>query len=183
MAIIKEKERETINKNTGNGKMRDIKIEKVILHCSSAEPGKLERYEKLLRYISGMNPIKTLAKKRIPAFKIRPGLHIGYKVTLRGERAIEVLKKIFTGLSSLKEDQFSNGFLSFGIKEYIEISAFTYQRDIGILGFEVVINLTRAGKRILKRKRKKSKIGPKQKISREETIKFLKDKFNLDIEK
>ena len=55
-----------------NKKIRDIKIEKVILHCSSAEPAMLEKSMKLLKLISGMQPIKTLARKRIPVFKIRP---------------------------------------------------------------------------------------------------------------
>jgi large subunit ribosomal protein L5 len=164
------------------GKMRNIKIEKVILHCSTAEPGKLERCIKLLKFISGMQPVKTLSRKRIPAFKIRPGLEIGCKVTIRKKKAIEVLTKLFTGIVSLKENQFSNGFLSFGIKEYIEISSLPYQREIGILGFEVVVNLTRVGRRVSKRRLKKSTIGSKQKITKKETIEFMKNKFNLNIE-
>lgn len=159
-----------------------IWIEKVILHCSTAEPAKLERCIKLLKFISGMEPIKTVSKKRIPAFKIRPGLEVGCKVTARRQKAIEILNKIFAGINTFDEDKFSNGYLSFGIKEYIELSTLPYQREIGILGFEIVINLTKGGRRVSERKHKRAKIGKKQKISKEETIQFFKDKFNINVE-
>jgi large subunit ribosomal protein L5 len=159
-----------------------IWVEKVVLHCSTAEPAKLERCMKLLKFISGMNPVKTLAKKRIPAFKIRPGLEIGCKVTARKQRAIAVLKKIFAGFNTFDEDKFSEGYLSFGIKEYIEIPTLPYQREIGILGFEMVVNLTKGGKRVSERKHKRSKVGKKQRITKEETIQFFKNKFNITIE-
>ena len=162
--------------------IRDIKIEKVTLHCSSAEPAKLEKYMKLLKLVSGMQPVKTVARKRIPAFKIRPGLHIGYKVTVRGNKALELLNRLFAGVVSLSRKQFSDGYLSFGIKEYIEIPSIPYQRDIGIIGFDVVVNLIRAGRRVANRKLKKASVGRNQKISKEETIEFMKNKFNLNIE-
>ncbi len=178
-----EEQKSAEQKPENKNKMKEIKIEKTILHCSTAEPARLERCMKLLKFISGKTPIKTLARKRIPTFKIRPGLPIGCKVTLRKGAASEVLKKILDGgISSLKEDSFNNGFLSFGVKEYIELSTLPYQRDIGILGFEVVVTLTRTGRRISKRKIKRSKQGIKQKISKEETIEFFKNKFNLNIE-
>jgi len=163
-------------------KMKELKVEKVILHCSTADQDKLEKSMKLLKLISGRQPIKTLSKKRIPAFKIRPGLAIGCKVTLRGEKAVELLRRLFTGITSLKEKQISPGFFSFGIKEYIEIPSIPYQRDIGIMGFDVVVNLTRSGKRIENRKLKKSKMGNKQRITKEETREFIKKNFNLNIE-
>ena len=72
--------------------MREIKIDSVTLHCSTADPQKLERSFKLLKVITGKTPVKTITRKRIPTFKIRPGLEIGCKVTLRKEKAIEVLK-------------------------------------------------------------------------------------------
>ena len=101
---------------------------------------------------------------------------------MRGEKAIEILSRIFAGVTSLKKQNFSAGYLSFGIKEYIEIPSIPYQRDIGIIGFDVVVNLIRAGRRVINRKMKKAKQGKRQKISKEETIEFMKNKFNLNIE-
>lgn len=162
--------------------MREISIERVILHCSTADPNKLERCIKLLKFITGMNPIKTLARKRIPTFKIRPGLDVGCKVTLRRQKAIDVLKSILVGVPELNKRQFREGFFSFGIKEYIEIPTIPYQRDIGMLGFEVMVVLRRkAGTRTPRRKIRPAKTGNTHKINSEETINFFKKNFKTPI--
>ncbi|MEM1535875.1 MAG: 50S ribosomal protein L5 [Candidatus Pacearchaeota archaeon] len=159
--------------------MREIELEKVVLHCSTADQQKLERYMKLLKLISGKKPVKTLAKKRIPSFKIRPGLPIGCKVTLRKEEAKKVLKLVLTGVKEIKEEQFGPGYLNFGIKEYIDIPSLQFQRDIGILGFDVSAVLRRKG--FKKEGRKKCKIGKKHKITKAETIEFFKKNFNINL--
>jgi len=170
--------------NTQNkiNKMLDIKIESVTLHCSTADPKALEKRIKLLKLIAKENPVKTLSKKRIPGWKISPGMPIGCKVDVRKQKAVELLKILFTGINSLKKKQFNPGLLSFGIKEYIEIPSLSYQRDIGITGFDVAVTLKRAGWRINDRKRFKSKIPAKHRISRAETIEFFKNNFNINIE-
>ncbi|UZE93642.1 MAG: 50S ribosomal protein L5 [Candidatus Pacearchaeota archaeon] len=163
-------------------KMREIKIDSITLHCSTSDPGKLDKSIKLLKLIAKATPVKTLAKKRIPAFKIRPGLPIGCKVTVR-KNTNELLKMLFTGIPSLKDKQFNPGFLSFGVKEYIEITSIPYQRDIGIIGFDVVVKLKRPGFRITQRKRTKSKIGKKHRITKVETKEFFEKNFEINIEK
>jgi len=168
-------------KSQKENKMREIIIDSVVLHGSSAEPQKLERLKKLLKIVSNQEPTKTLAKKRIPAFKIRPGLHIGYKVTIK-KNLKELIQNLFIGAHFVKKKQFNNGFLSFGIKEYIEIPGLTYQRDIGIVGFDVTVNLKRRGFRIKNRKLKKTQIGKTHLITKEETMNFFKDNFKLNIE-
>ena len=167
--------------NKQENKMKEIKIDSITLHCATADPKKLEKSMKLLKIITNAVPVKTLAKKRIPAFKIRPGLPIGCKVTVRKDPH-KLLKMLFSGISNLKRKQFNPGFLSFGVKEYIEIPLLSYQRDIGIIGFDVVVKLKRAGFRIKQRKRLRSKLGAKHKISKEETMEFFKKNFNINIE-
>ncbi|MCL6500774.1 MAG: 50S ribosomal protein L5 [Candidatus Pacearchaeota archaeon] len=162
--------------------MRKISIESITLHCSTADPNKLEKAVKLLKFITKATPVKTLAKKRIPAFKIRPGLPIGCKVTIRKNTA-ELLRALLAGVPKLKEKQFNPGFLSFGIKEYIEIPSLPYQREIGIMGFDVVVKLSRPGYRVEKRRRAKSKIGRRHRITKEETIEYFKNNFKVNIEK
>lgn len=161
-----------------NNKMREIEIEKVVLHGTTSDQQKLEKYMKLLELITGRKPVKTLAKKRIPSFKIRPGLPIGCKVTLRKKEAEKILRMIFTGVKEIKEDQVGPGYLNFGIKEYIEIPSLPYQREIGILGFDVSVVLKRKGGF-----NKRKKIGKKHRITKEETIEFFKKNFNVKIEK
>lgn len=169
----------SVEKN--QNKMREIEMDLLILHCSSAEPVKLEKYGKLLKLITNQEPTKTLAVKRIPAFKIRPGLHIGYKVTVKKEKAVKLLKEILVGIPKIKRKQFNPGFLSFGVKEYIEIPTIPYQRDIGITGFEVLATLKRKGFRVKNKKLRRGKIGKNHLISKDETIKFFENNFKMNI--
>ncbi|HDI02947.1 MAG TPA: 50S ribosomal protein L5, partial [Candidatus Pacearchaeota archaeon] len=106
---------------------------------------------------------------------------VGCKVTLRGKKAEEILRVILEGVKELSEKQFNPGFLTFGIKEYIQIPSVPYKRELGILGFDVAVTLKRKGFRVKKRKIKRSKIGSSHRISKEETIKFFKDKFNVSV--
>ncbi len=157
--------------------MREIKIEKVVLSIGGTEEN-LEKGFKLLKMLTGRTPSKTTSKKRIPALGIRPGLEIGAVVTLR-ENIEETLKKMLSANDNvLKRKQISENNFSFGIGEYIEIPGIEYQRDIGIRGLDVTVVFVRAGKRVKKRKIKKSKIPKKQSISPEEIIKFMEEKFN-----
>jgi len=161
--------------------MRNIEIDSVVLHCSTADKEKLNKCMKLLEEIAKQKPVITLAKKRVAAWKIRPGIPVGCKVTLRGKKAEEILKVILEGVKELSEKQFNPGFLTFGIKEYIQIPSVSYKRELGILGFDVAVTLKRKGFRVKKRKIKRSKIGSGHRISKEETIKFFKDKFNVSV--
>lgn len=171
-----------IKKNKKENKMRKINIASVILHCSTADQAALARAEKLLEFITKAKPIRTLAKKRIPTWKIRPGLAVGCKVTLRGQRAVELLKRLFAGIPQLNEEQFNPGFLSFGIKEYIQVPSIPYQREIGIIGFDVVATLKRPGFRTAKRRISKAKIKASHRITKDETIEFFKKNFEINIE-
>ncbi len=98
-------------------------------------------------------------------------------VTLR-KNYMELLKKMLISIdNTLKKKQVSENNFSFGIKEYIEIPGVEYQREIGIMGFDVTIVFKRSGRRVRLRKIKAGKVSKKQVIKREEIIKFMKDAF------
>ena len=163
-------------------KMREIEIEKVVLSAGAVED-ELEKAVKLLKIITGRNVIKTKSKKRIPDFGIRPGLEIGCKVTLRGEKAEEILKKLFQAIDNkLNTKQINDEDFSFGIEEYIEIPGIEYQRDIGMKGINVTIVFKRKGKRVELRKIKKGKLPRRQRVTKQEIVGYLKNKFNTNIE-
>jgi len=162
-------------------KMKSIKIDSVTLHCSSADSAKLNKEEILLERISGAKPVRTLAKKRIPVWKIKQGMDIGVKVTLRGKKATELLKTLIAGIQEFKESQFNPGSFAFGIKEYIQVPAITYQRDLGMMGFEVMVSLKRPGFRVSKRRKFPAKIGASHRITKKETIEFFKINFGMNI--
>jgi large subunit ribosomal protein L5 len=160
--------------------MRTIKIERIVLNIGGVED-KLNKGFILLQKISGKKPVKVKAKKRIPTWGVRPGLEVGVKVTLRDKKAEEMLKILLGGISNtLKEKQIQKNFVSFGIKEYIEIPGVEYIREVGIMGFEVTIVFSRPSKRIGLKKAKRG-IAKRQEILPEEIIKFMEDKFETKI--
>lgn len=160
--------------------MQQIFVEKVIIHATTSDQEKLERYKKLLEYITKRKPVLTKAKKRIQAFKIRRGLPIGYKVTLRKKAAIDMLKILLAGIKhTLNKKQVKDGIINFGINEYILLPGVEYRRDIGILGFDVSVVLAKKGKRVMYRRRCKSKIGNKQKVTTNEAIEFMEKNFDV----
>ncbi len=163
--------------------MREINIEKITMNVGVGEPGdKLEKIGKLLEQISGAKSVKTTTKKRIPEWNIRPGLDIGVKVTLRGEKANELLKRLLAAVEDkLKSSNFDkNGNLSFGISEYVHIPGAKYDYTVGIVGVSVAITLSRRGYSIA-RKRMARKIGKTHIIKKEEAMEFIRDKYKVKI--
>jgi large subunit ribosomal protein L5 len=164
--------------------MRTISVEKVTLNMGTGEPGaKLEKAKKLLKTVSNMKPVSTTTNKRIPTWKIRPGLEIGCKVTVRGQKAKELLKRLFQGAGNkISEQKFDKqGNFSFGLKEYLDIPGVKYDAEIGVIGFNVAVTLKRPGFRIEKRKLKKHDIPKKHRITKEEAMAFVKKEFNIEV--
>ncbi len=161
--------------------MQDINIEKVILSISSVGE-ELEKGVKLLERLTGRKVAIRKSRKRIPSLGVRPGLEVGCLVTLRGKEAKEMLKKLLLAVDNrLRKKQISDNSFSFGVKEYIEIPGMEYQRDIGILGFDVTVAFTKKGKRIVRKKIKRGKLPKKQQVSKEEIINFLEKNFRIEV--
>ncbi len=164
--------------------MRQVKVTKVTLNIGAGKSSeKLEKGIKLLKAITGIPPIKTFTNKRIPNWGLRPGLPIGCKLTLRKQGSIELLKRLLQSRDGkLVESQFDNeGNVSFGIPEYIDIPGVNYDPAIGIMGLEVCVSLERPGFRVKRRKVMKRKIPACHRISREEAISFMKEKFGVTV--
>jgi len=164
--------------------MREIKIEKLTLNIGAGkDQDKLEKGMKLLKMVTGINPIKTFATKRIPNWGLRPGLPIGCKITIRGEKAKELLKRLLQAKDNvLKESQFdNNGNLSFGIHEYIDIPGVKYDPQIKVMGLEACVTLGRNGFRIKRRRIRAKRISKKHTIKKEEAIEFIQKNFGATI--
>ncbi|MCW8965932.1 MAG: 50S ribosomal protein L5 [Candidatus Pacearchaeota archaeon] len=162
-----------------NNKMREIKIEKVVLNIGGVAE-ELEKGVKLLEIlVPERKPARTRSRKRIPSLGVRPNLEVGTVVTLRSGME-DFLKKIFVAIDGvIKKKQVSENNFSFGVKEYIEIPGMEYQRDIGIMGFDVTVVFKRAGRRVRLKKIKRGKIPKRQVITREEIIKFMEENFQV----
>ena len=171
-------------KTKTENQMRQVEIEKIIVHCSGIDD-KLERSVKLLEKITKSKVYIKKSTKRFPEFGISPGKKSGCKVTIRNKEKIkDLLKRFFSALDNhIPENQISENQACFGIKEYIEIPELEYDREIGILGFEIMIVFKRKGKRVKMRKIKPGKLPKKQNVTEQEIIDFLTKNFNLDVEK
>lgn len=164
-------------KNKSENIMRKIKIEKIVLSVGGTADS-LDKGFRLLKFLTGKKPAKIKSKKRIPTWGVRPGLEVGAVVTLR-RNFIDFLKKMLASIdNTLRKKQLSENNFSFGIKEYIEIPGVEYQRDIGIMGFDVTIVFKRSGRRVMLRKMKQGKVSKKQIITKEEIIKFMEENFS-----
>ena len=164
--------------------MKQISVEKVTLNIGAGtDQAKLEKGIKLIGNITGSTPVKTFTKKRIQEWNLRPGLPIGCKLTLRKNEAVDLLKKLLEAKDNTLQvsNLDSEGNISFGISEYIDIPGIEYNPDIGIMGLQVCITLKRDGFRIKRRNLKRREIPRRHRIKKEEAIDFMKSKFNLRI--
>ena len=160
--------------------MKQFKMERMVLNIGGTGD-KLAKGVILLEKVSKKKPVKVKAVKRIPTWQVKPGLEVGTKVTLRGKDMDELLPRLLTAIdNTMKERQIQNNFFSFGIHEYIEIPGVDYIREVGIMGFEVTVVFTRAGKSIEKRKVKRGKTR-RLVVDKEEIINFLETKFGTTI--
>jgi|SRR3989344_4235126 len=161
--------------------MSSFQIEKVILSAGAVDK-ELEKAVKLLNLLSGMKSQIVASSKRIPDFGVRPGLEVGTRVTLRGEKAIALLKRLLGAIDNeLSEKQISDNHFSFGVKEYIEIPGMEYQRDIGIRGLNITVVFSRPGLRVKRKKIKHGRVPKKHYVKKEEIIKYMGDNFKTKI--
>lgn len=165
--------------------MREVRLEKVTLNMGAADNTQvLESSKKVLSLLTGKKVIVTKTKKRT-TFGMPKGSEIGVKVTLRKKEGEEMLHRFLTAIEQkITPPQFDkNGNFSFGIKEYIHIPGMSYDPDIGILGLDVAVTLERQGFRVKRRRIKKTVIGKRHHISREESMEWAKKFGFLIVEK
>ena len=163
--------------------MKQIKLDKVVLNMGVGKSGDaIEIAKKALDQISNKKSCNRSAKKAYRDWGVRKGEPIGIAVTVRGNDATELLKKLLVVKDNqIAEKAFDNeGNLSFGIKEHIDIPGIKYDPKIGILGLEVSISLTRPGFNI-KFNKSKAKVGKNHRIAKSEAIKFLTEEFGVKV--
>ncbi len=134
--------------------MQVPRLEKVVLNMGVGEAIQnakvLEGAEKDLTTIAGQHPVTTRAKKSIANFKLRQGMPIGLKVTLRGSRMYEFLDKLinavlprtreFGGVPRTAFD--GRGSYTMGIKEQLIFPEIDYDKIDQVRGFEISIVTT-----------------------------------------
>lgn len=126
-------------------------LEKIVLNMgtgsSEKDPKHLENSVRDMTLISGQKPVVTTAKKAIANFKLREGMKIGCKVTLRGDRMYHFFDKLttvvlprirdFQGLSPKSFD--GRGNYALGLKEQLVFPEISYDTFDRIRGLDVII--------------------------------------------
>ncbi len=146
---------ETLTKQFGyTTVMQCPKIEKVVINIGVGDaiqnPKLLDEAVAELGQITGQKPVVTKARKSIANFKLREGMPIGCKVTLRGERMYEFLDKLFNislprvrdfrGVSATAFD--GRGNYTLGVKEQLIFPEINFDKVNKTRGMDVVIVTT-----------------------------------------
>jgi large subunit ribosomal protein L5 len=130
------------------------RIEKIVLNMgvgeASQDKKKVETAASEMELIAGQKPVITKAKKSIAQFKLREGMPIGVKVTLRRERMYEFLDRLvtialprvrdFRGLNPKSFD--GRGNYAMGLKEQIIFPEINYDRIEKVRGMDIIITTT-----------------------------------------
>lgn len=130
------------------------KLTKIVLNMSVAEAvtdkKKLNMAVEEMTLIAGQKPVVTKARKSIATFKLREGMPLGCKVTLRSDRMYEFLERLvvmalprvrdFHGIQGKNFD--GRGNFAFGIKEQIIFPEINYDKVENIRGMDIIICTT-----------------------------------------
>jgi large subunit ribosomal protein L5 len=145
-----------VKRFTYSNLMQAPRIEKVVINMGLGEgkenPKILDAAVRDLSTIAGQKPIITKARRSVASFKLREGMSIGCKLTLRGERMYDFLDKFFSialprvrdfrGISPHSFD--GRGNFTVGIKEQLIFPEIEYSNVERVLGMDITI-VTTAG--------------------------------------
>jgi len=134
--------------------MQVPKIEKIVINMGVSDAREnakaLENAAEELGLITGQKPLITKAKKSIAAFKLREGMNIGCKVTLRGDKMYDFLDRLISialprvrDFRGVNPDSFDGrGNYALGIKEQIIFPEIQYDKVDKVRGMDVIIVTT-----------------------------------------
>ena len=144
--------RDEMSKQFGYKNLMQIpRVEKVVLNMGVGEAvndrKKVDAAAKDLAMISGQRPVITRARKSIATYKLREGMPIGAKVTLRGDRMYEFLDRLVTiALPRVKDFRGLNpksfdgrGNFALGLREHIVFPEINYDDVDEIWGMDVIV--------------------------------------------
>ena len=129
--------------------MQIPKLEKIVINVSSGEAitnsKSIDAIVSDLKQITGQTPVKCKAKKSVANFKLREGMVIGAKVTLRGERMYEFMDRLFNlalprvrDFRGINPNSFDGrGNYSMGIKEQLIFPEIDYDKIDKVRGMDI----------------------------------------------
>jgi large subunit ribosomal protein L5 len=154
-ARYREEVRPRLKEQMGLGNLMEVpRLEKVVINMGVGDALKdarmLEAATSDLATITGQRPVVTKARKSIAGFKLREGMAIGAKVTLRGDRMWEFVDRLITvavprirdfrGLSGRSFD--GHGNYTLGLTEQLIFPEIDYDKVVKVRGMDIVIVTT-----------------------------------------
>jgi len=159
-------------------------VAKVTVNIGVGEAGeKLKKAESVLEGVTKQKPVQTLSKTTNKDWGIRKFMPIGCKVTLRKKAAEAFLiSALKIRENKIAEYTFDNqGNFSFGVPDHTLFEGQKYDPSVGIFGMDICVTVEKPGYRIKHRRIDRRKIPQRHELSKEETMKFITEKFNVEV--
>merc|ERR1712164_73753 len=162
---------------------RDVICDKLIINIAVGESGdRLTKAVRVLQQLSDQTPVENVARYTVRTFGIRRNEKIATHVTIRGQKAMDLIER---GLKitdyEISAKHFSEtGNFGFGVNEHIDLGL-KYDPATGIYGMDFFIVLRRPGFNVAKKKRKRGRISPSHRVTRDDAMEWVRQTFNAEI--
>lgn len=163
--------------------MREPYIAKVVIDMCTGGGEALTKAATILESLSGQTPTQSRARQTVRDFGIRRREPIAVRVTLRQKKAHEFLVKALEAKENilLIKNWDLDGNFAFGIAEHINIPDVKYDPQLGIQGMNITVCVERPGFRVKRRKRRRTKVPYRHRLTPDESMVFVKKKFGIEI--
>jgi len=163
--------------------MREPFIAKVVVDICTGGGEELIKAATILEQLTGQKPIQSRARQTVRDFGIRRNEPIAVRVTLRHQIAEAFLQRTMKAKDDvlLLKNWDDDGNFAFGISEHINIPDVKYDPQLGVQGMNITVCVERPGFRIKRRKRRKAKVPYRHRLTPEESMVFVKNKFGIEI--
>ena len=178
------RQKKSAKKHNESKKSMKPHIAKVTVNIGVGEAGeKLKKAESVLESVTKQKPIQTLSKTTNKDWGLRKLMPIGCKVTLRKKGAEKFLiNALKIRENKISEYSFDNqGNFSFGLPDHTLFEGQKYDPTIGIFGMDICVTLEKPGYRVKHRRIDQRKIPNRHQLTKEETIQFITESFNVEV--
>lgn len=158
-------------------------VAKVVVDMCTGGGEPLNRASAILEQLTGQAPVQSRARQTVRDFGIRRKEPIAVRVTLRDEKAHKFLARALEAKENvlLIKNWDDDGNFAFGITEHIDIPDVKYDPQLGIQGMNITVCIERPGFRVKRRRRRRTKVPYRHRLTPEESMVFIKNTFGVEI--
>ncbi|GAF93806.1 unnamed protein product, partial [marine sediment metagenome] len=158
-------------------------VAKVVIDICVGGGEPLSKAGTIIEQITGQAPIQSRARQTVRDFGIRKREAIAVRVTLRHGRAQDFLVRALKAKEDvlLIKNWDDDGNFAFGIKDHIDIPDVKYDPQLGIQGMNITVCIERPGFRVKRKRKARSKIPYRHRLTPEESMVFVRRKFGIEI--